>query len=74
MTRRTYGTRLTALEERIAGTAEELAERVATIMVKLINNVLDDLELTTEQRENASASVSRRIEEMKDALARGGTE
>lgn len=74
MTRRTYGNRLTTLEERIAGTREELAERVATIMVKFINDVLDDLELTVEQRAVASKAVPRRIEEMKAALERGGTE
>lgn len=74
MNRRTYGTRLSTLEQRMADTEEALAERLGTLMTDLLRGVLDDLGLTDEQRAIASEAVPRHLAEMKDAIARGGTE
>lgn len=74
MSRRTYGNRISSLEERIAGTREELAELAGTVMAKFIRRVLNELHLTDEQQAIADEAVPRRLAEVREALARGGTE
>ncbi|MBO7938942.1 hypothetical protein ABZX99_02955 [Streptomyces antibioticus] len=60
------------LEERAAEREEKLAERVATVMVKVLRGVLDDLQLTEEQRELAKAATSRHLRLMAAELRAEG--
>lgn len=49
----------------------ELPRRVGEVMTDLIRRVLDDLELTPEQRQTAREVVPRRLREMREALEAG---
>lgn len=48
-----------------------LPGRVAVVMADLLCGVLDDLELTVEQRRTADVVVPRRLREMRTALEAG---
>ncbi|MEU1556777.1 hypothetical protein ABZ517_29320 [Streptomyces scabiei] len=50
----------------------ELPERVATVMADLVRGVLDEIDLTVEQRQAAAVVVPRRLREMREALESGG--
>lgn len=71
---RSYGNRLSTLEQRMADTEERLAERLGTLMAGLLRDLLADLDLTDEQQAIASEAVPRHLAEMKEAIIRGGTE
>jgi hypothetical protein len=60
--------RLDVLEQRAAEQQEELAERIASVMVKVLRDVLDDLDLTAEQRELAKAATPRHLRLMAAGL------
>lgn len=51
----------------------ELPERVAAVMADVLRNVLDDLDLTAEQRELAAVVVPRRLQEVREAIEAGGS-
>ena len=60
--------RLDALEQRATEQQEELAERIASVMTKVLRDVLDDLDLTEEQRELAKAATPRHLRLMAAGL------
>lgn len=64
--------RLVALRMERDAELAVLPERVAVVMADLLRGVLDDLELTPEQRAVAAVVVPRRLAEMREALESGG--
>lgn len=67
MNRRMTG-RLDVLEQRAAEREAELAERVSSVMVKALRDILADLHLTEEQQELAKVATSRHLRLMAEAL------
>jgi hypothetical protein len=65
--------RLGQLEERAAEREKELAEKIVTVMTRVLRDVLADLDLTPEQKRLAAESKSRHLRLMAAELRKEST-